>query len=124
MEPLGLHHVAHKGSNSSATLCTYELWSPASSLLQIHTTPHPLYSGAHAEEQFVGHLMARKQKQLDEELAAVEPLLKRDFVIDIEMLGVEPRVWRRIRVAGGTKLNVLQDKVMAVPVECMSGPAQ
>ncbi|KII85084.1 hypothetical protein PLICRDRAFT_331059 [Plicaturopsis crispa FD-325 SS-3] len=68
------------------------------------------------ERQFINALKERKRK----ELAALdlEGRDKRDVIIRIYLVGVNdaqgnPRIWRRLRVSGGIKLSVIQDKVIA-----------
>ncbi|KAI7838302.1 hypothetical protein COHA_007872 [Chlorella ohadii] len=68
------------------------------------------------EVQFVDALIARKERALQAGKAAAAPL--RDYIIDVDLALYErdfrtnPRVWRRIRVSGGTSLEALQDKVL------------
>ncbi|KAJ8085003.1 hypothetical protein PM082_003780 [Marasmius tenuissimus] len=68
------------------------------------------------EEQFVNALVDRKREQLSK--LDVQELAKKDVILKINLYGVrdsngEHRIWRRFRVSAGTKLSVLQDKIMS-----------
>ena len=39
-----------------------------------------------------------------------------DMLLEIEMIDVEPRIWRRFRVSGAISLRTLQDKVPQSPL--------
>ena len=66
------------------------------------------------EAQFVRHLMEKKQRQL-KEIAAnrKKDAPEVDLVLDVELMGVRPRVWRRVRLASSMPLLSFQDKVLA-----------
>ncbi|KAL0575770.1 hypothetical protein V5O48_006213, partial [Marasmius crinis-equi] len=68
------------------------------------------------EEAFVNVLMDRKRKQLAK--LDLRERVKQDVILKINLYGVrdskgEHRIWRRFRVSAGTKLSVLQDKIMS-----------
>ena len=65
-------------------------------------------SDAPPEEQFVSHLIAKKVATL----SAMPKEKPRDIVLDIELTEVTPRVWRRVKVSSGMKLNVFTDRVL------------
>ncbi|KAJ3541772.1 hypothetical protein NMY22_g3762 [Coprinellus aureogranulatus] len=68
------------------------------------------------ERQFVGALMNKKKKQLEQlDLGGLD---KQDVVLKIALRQVtdkkgEPLIWRRFRVSAGTKLSSFQDKAIA-----------
>ncbi|EFN53808.1 hypothetical protein CHLNCDRAFT_136514 [Chlorella variabilis] len=74
--------------------------------------------GKPPEQQFVDVLIAKKVRALEAGKEAAEPFYRRDFILDIDLacpdpqFRHEPRVWRRVRVSGGTQLTALQDKVI------------
>ena len=66
------------------------------------------------EEQWIRCLIARKEKQLNEIKKQVDPaILNSDYILEIELEHIRPRVWRRFRVSGATTLLAFQDKVLS-----------
>ena len=64
------------------------------------------------ERQFVKAFAAKKQAALLAGKEEREELQHRDFVLDIELDDVWPRVWRRVKVSGGMRLATFQDRVL------------
>ncbi|KAK9828603.1 hypothetical protein WJX72_000990 [[Myrmecia] bisecta] len=65
------------------------------------------------ENQFVTALMERKTQQLAAQREHVKHLFGCDFILEIELHTLKPRIWRRFRVSGAITLNALQDKVIS-----------
>jgi hypothetical protein len=75
--------------------------------------------------RFVRKLIEIKKEKLQKDLEHAQTFFNRDFILkvhcvfvdstltqQIELRFVKPEIWRRFKVSGGIKLNVLHDKVL------------
>lgn len=85
---------------------------------RIMSTQMMYMGGQTPEKQFVGELVKRKEAALEAGRERARSLYKRDFILDFDLArpdpghAMRPRVWRRLRVSGGTPLAALADKVL------------
>jgi hypothetical protein len=62
--------------------------------------------------QFINCLAYRKEIEIIKYRLSKSNNLPRDYILEISLRDISPRVWRRIKVSSGTKLSIFQDKVL------------